>query len=262
MNTKRVFQQPTQKTHMPFYNDGTIIFCVSDRVARHKFVDNTAFAQRFDAGARNEYRPWKLAACDWATRKIQHLEIGMPEDDVLCNPTFFQNNDGISVSFVAGKPHAQGLEYHLYQMKGDSWTSLGKPQQIGEEYAQTGFVNSRLYCLGGASYLTVLDQLKGERSRITTSLEEISRVIYDPNAPGKLLITGVDEWNEFCTLLFDIDTREVQDIRGPAPSYKACLVGNRIVFSHKESNEAEDYQLHIATAEFTETAHSVVMERI
>lgn len=262
MNTKRVFQQLAQKTHMPFYNDGTIIFCVSDRVTRHKFIDNAAVARRFDTGTRNEYRPWKLAICDWTTKKIQPLEIGMPEDVVLCNPTFFQNNDGISVSFVAGKPHDQGLEYHLYQMKGDSWATLGEPQQIGEEYSQTGFVNSRLYCLGGAGFLTVLDQLKGERSRITTSLEEMSRAIYDPNAHGKLLITGVDEWDEYCTLLFDIDTKEVQEIRGPAPSYKACLVGNRIVFSYKESEETEDYQLHVAPAEFTETQHSVVMERI
>jgi hypothetical protein len=262
MNTKRVFQQLAQKTHMPFYNDGTLVFCAGDRVVKHKFADHSAFGRRFNTGTRNEYRPWKLAVCDWTAKKIQPIKTGMPDDVVLCNPTFFQNNDGISVSFAAGKPHAQGMDYHLYQMKGESWVTLGKPQQIGEEYAQTGFINSRLYCLGGAGYLTILDQLKGERSRITTSLEEISRAIYDPNAPGKLLITGVDEWSEYCTLLFDIDTHEVLEIRGPAPGYKACLVGNRIVFSYKESNETEDYQLHIAPAEFTETAQTVVMERI
>jgi hypothetical protein len=193
------------------------------------------------------------------------LGTGLPDDFVLCNPTFYrQNNQSneLVASFIAGKPHEQGLDYHLYQMTGSSWTTLSPQQQIGEEYAQTGFVNQRLYCLGGAGFLTILDRQQGKRSRIVTSLDEISRAIYDPNAPGKLLITGADEWGEYCTLLFDIDTQEVKEIRGPAPSYKACLVGNRIVFSYRESDATEDYQLHVAPADFTETTHTVMMEQI
>jgi hypothetical protein len=261
MQTKRVFNNFMQKTHMPFYSDGTLIFCASDRVRRHQFRDCEPRVRRVGK-TRNEYRSWKLAVSDWTSKKIQPLETGLPDDHVLCNPTFYRQHDEIVVSFIAGKPHEQGIDYHLYQMTGSSWATLSPPQQIGEEYAQTGFVNPRFYCLGGAGFLTLLDRQQSKRSRMTTSLNEISRAIYDPNAPGKLLITGADKWGQYVTLLFDTETQETQEIRGPVPSYKACLVGNRIVFSYKESDAAEDYQLHIAPADFTETTHTIIMEQI
>jgi hypothetical protein len=59
-----------------------------------------------------------------------------------------------------------------------------------------------------------------------------------------------------------VETQDVTEIRGPAPSYKACLVGNRIVFSYRESDEVEDYQIHIAPATFEPSSETVAMEKI
>ena len=258
MTTKRVFSQLAQKTHMPFYNDGMLIFCVNESVARRR-VDSKLQA----AGqAETVYRPWKLAVAEWAGKQITPIDAGMPADAILCNPTFHRDSQELHVSFIAGVPFDDGLTYHLYEMFGDSWQNLSAPVQVGNEFAKTGFVSSIYYCLGGEKQLTLLDRRNHERFRLTTSLREISRAIYDPERPTRLLITGINAWGEFLTLLFDVETRDVTEIRGPAPSYKACLVGNRIVFSYRESDDVEDYQIHIAPATFEPSSETVEMEKI
>ena len=239
---------------MPFYNNGEIVFCVNDHLTtRH-------FGRKYGLSEPSEYRPWKLAWADWSQKKIRPIPINMPDDTVLCNPTFFRENGKIVVSFIAGIPTEEKLSYHLYKMIGDSWNTLSEPTIAIPEYARTGFISSRHCCIGGECYLVLYDRLKNEWQRLDTSLERIARAIYDPENPSRLLITGPDETETYCTLLFDVDTKEVSEIRGPAPVYKCCLVGNRVVFSYRESEDLEDYQLHIGPATFGTTDETISLE--
>jgi len=82
-------------------------------------------------------------------------------------------------------------------------------------------------------------------------------VVYDPECPARLLITGRNELGIFCTLAFDVDTNETRELQGHTSVYKCCLVGNRLVYSARESSELEDYQLHIVPANFVETKEVV-----
>lgn len=243
---------------MPFYNDGMLIFCMNETVASRQ-VDR----QLRTAGPTvTAYRPWTLATAEWASKKIAPLTVGMPSDAILCNPTFYQDGQELRVSFIAGVPFENGLSYHLYEMVGDSWQNFSPPQQVGNEFAKTGFVSSIYYCLGGERQLVLLDRRSHDRFRLTTSLHEISRAIYDPERPPRLLITGINAWGEFVTLMFDMETQEVTEICGPAPSYKACLIGDRILFSYRESDEVEDYQIHIAPATFEPSSETVEVAKI
>ena len=258
MQTKRVFSKLAQKTHMPFYSDGTLLFCLNDKPIRHK-ADKKVRQFLHKENLEVAYRPWKLARAEWASKKIHKINCPMPAEAILCNPTFYEENGILNVSFIAGIQNNGINQYHLYQMTGDSWDSLSQPQIVGRGPARTGFVNSRFFCLGSTRDLMLLDRQKHERFRLTTSLQEISRAIYDPENPTRLLITGRNQSNEYLTLLFNTETKEVQEIRGPAPCYKACLVGNRIVFSYRESEELEDYQIHVAPAIFNPTSETVQM---
>jgi hypothetical protein len=258
MQTKRVFSHLVQKTHMPFYNDGTLIFCMNEQVVKRP----VPFKRHLSSKSEREYRPWKLAYADWTSKSISPIATGMSENAVLCNPTFYRHEENLHVSFIAGISHEDGFDYHLYEMFGSSWRQLGSPQQVGEEFAKTGFVSFRFYCLGNANQLTILDRQNHDRFLLTTSLREMSRAIYDPEHPQRLLITGINAGGEYLTLLYDTETQDVQEIRGPAPSYKACLIGNRIVFSYKESEDVEDYQIHIAPATFEPTAETVQTVKI
>ena len=258
MNTKRVFNQLTQRTHMPFYNDGMLIFCTNESVASRKVNRQLRVAGPTEA----DYRPWKLAVAEWTNKTITPIDVGMPDDAILCNPTFHQDGKELHVSFVAGVPFEDGVSYHLYEMTGDSWQNLTSPQQVGNEAAKTGFVSPVYYCLGGEHQLTLLDRRNHDRFRLMTSLREISRAIYDPERPPRLLITGINVWGEYVTLMFDMETQEVTEIHGPAPAYKACLIGDRILFSYRESDEVEDYQIHIAPATFEPSSETVEVVKI
>lgn len=251
MNAKRLFNKIAQKTHMPFYNDGEIVFCVNDRLTTKHF------GRKYGLSRPSEYRPWKLAWADWAQKKIRPIPVNMPNDAVLCNPTFFRENGKIVVSFIAGIPTEEKLDYHLYRMFGDSWNTLSEPEIAIPEFARTGFISQRHCCIGGERYLVLYDRQKNEWQRLDTSLERIARAIYDPENPAQLLITGPDETERYCTLRFDVDTNDVSEIRGPAPVYKCCLVGSRVVFSYRESEDLEDYQLHIGAATFGPTDEAV-----
>jgi hypothetical protein len=70
----------------------------------------------------------------------------------------------------------------------------------------------------------------------------------------------MDEYDQYRTLVYDIETNETLEIKGPAPTYKACLVGNRIIFAYKESEDVEDYQLCVAPLELETTEKSITIE--
>lgn len=243
---------------MPFYNDGTLVFCVNDEPVRCS-ADQKVKQLLRQENLEVAYRPWKLAIADWTTKRIRNVNLPFPNDAVLCNPTFYEEDGVLNVSFIAGKPTTGAEQYRLYHTSGTSWLDLAAPQVAARRPARTGFVNARFYCLGSASELLLLDRQDDERYRLTTSLQRISRAIYDPEKPDRLLITGMNRFQEFLTLIFDTETRSVQEVRGPAPCYKACLVGSRIVFAYRESEELEDYHIHIAPAVFQPTDETVQM---
>jgi len=240
MKTQRLFNQIVQKTHMPFYNDGTLIFCTNQRIVKKRFRSHD------DAISDAEYRPWKLALADWKTKSIRNLDTGLPADVVHCNPMFHVENGVIRVSFIAGFPNDVAMHYLLYEMHGASWDTLSAPKKVSEEFTSMGFISARYICRGDARSLYLIDKQNGNRSRVNVPFDVLFRVTYDPDRPTRLLLTGKDEYDQYRTLVYDIDTQETLEIKGPAPTYKACLVGNRIVFAYRESADLEDYQLCVA----------------
>jgi hypothetical protein len=241
MSSKKVFSQLAARTHMPFYNDGTIVFCMNDVPA--KLRTKIGLTEQ-----ESDYRPWQIFRADWATKSIAPVRTAMPENAVLCNPMFFKESNMLHVSFIAGIPNETGIPYRLYAMHGASWETLCDPTLVNEQFAWTGFVSPRHFCLGSERLINLLDRIDHKRYRLTTSLSSIARVTFDPQQPSRLLITGAKE-EQYKTLLFDIDANTIHEIVGPAPVYKACLIGNRVVYSYRESEEIEDFQLHVAPLE-------------
>jgi len=241
---------------MPFYNDGTLIFCTSQRIVKRRF------GTRGDTTSEIEFRPWKLAYADWKTKAIRFLETGLPDDTIHCNPMFHTENGMLHVSFIAGIPHDVAMHYLLYEMHGSSWNSLSKPKSISEEFTSMGFVSPRYICSGNAHSLHLIDKTNGKRFRVNTSFDAIFRVTYDPDRQTRILVTGIDEHDQHRTLIYDIVSNETLEIKGPAPVYKACLVGNRIAFAHRESGGIEDYQLCVAPLVLEATEKVITLEAL
>ncbi|MCL2744620.1 MAG: hypothetical protein FWE67_12280 [Planctomycetaceae bacterium] len=235
MSFKRVFSKIAARTHMPFYSGGMLVFCMNESPA----------VLRTKTEQESEYRPWRIYRADWTTKSIVPVQAEMPDNAVLCNPMFFTESGMLNVSFIAGIPYEAGFRYKLYAMQGASWETLSSPVPVGEQSARTGFVSPRHFCLGGERMLNLLDKSSHQRYRLTVSLDAVARVTFDPQQPERLLITG-NKSGLYKTLLFDTETKSVSEFSGPAPVYKACLVGNRIVFSYRESEEVEDFQLYAA----------------
>jgi len=256
MKRQRLFNQIVQKTHMPFYHNGTLIFCTSQRIVKKRF------GTRGNSVSDAEYRPWKLAYADWQTKAIRPLETGLPEDAVHCNPMFHVENGILHVSFIAGIPNETAMHYLLYEMHGSSWDSLSEPRNVFEEFSSMGFISPRFICHGDAQSVYLVDKNDGNRFLVNTSFDAIFRATYDPDHLAKILVTGMDEYDQYRTLLHDIDTNETLEIKGPAPTYKACLVGDRIVFAYRESEDVEDYQLCVAPLELEATDRVITLEPI
>ncbi len=254
MSSKRLFTKIAARTHMPFFSDGTIIFCMNE---------DPATLRTGTDGSEQEtpYRPWRIFRADWTSKTIVPVRTTMPDKVVLCNPMFFRDKGDLHVSFIAGIPNSGGFAYHLYAMYGASWETLCDPVKVGDQFARTGFVSPRHFCLGGEQELNLMDRINHKRYRLMTSLDRIARITFDPQQPSRLLITG-SSGDQYKTLIFDVDTDTVSQIVGPAPVYKACLVGNRVVFSYRESEEIEDFQLHVAPLELQPTSDSVSIEAI
>ena len=254
MKPRKLFDNLAQKTHMPFYNDGELVFCINEQItAKH-------FGKRQGQEKPLQYRPWKIAHAEWGKKKISPVEVPLPDDAILCNPTFYKEDGLIFLSFVAGITDEDRIDYHLYQMFGPSWKELCEPVQLAEEHARTGFISPRHHCFGGLSFLTLFDRKVEQWSRLSTSLQQITRAIYDPVNPANLLLTGSNETGDFRTLRFNVDTGETLELKGPVPLYKSCLVNDKVVFSHRESDDLEDYHLCLETTLYEWTVESVNIE--
>ena len=254
MKIQRFFSQMAQKTHMPFYNDGTLIFCTSQRIVKKRF--RVQGKPTSDA----EYRPWKLVYADWTTKSMHALETGLPEDVVHCNPMFYRDNGILHVSFIAGFPNETAMNYLMYEMHGTSWTSLSEPKKVSDAFTSMGFMSPYYLCRGNAHVLHLIDKRNGNRFRVNTTFDTLFRATYDPDRPTRLLMTGRNDDEHYRTLLYDIDSNETLEIKGPAPAYKACLVGNRIVFAYRETEDIEDYQLCVAPLVLEATEKMITLE--
>ena len=238
---------------MPFYNDGTLIFCTNQRIVRKRFGTKGTIRD-------TEYRPWKLAYADWKTKNIHSLPTGLPDDTVHCSPSFHVEDGILSVSFIAGVPNDVAINYLMYEMHGESWDTLSMPKKISEGFTSMGFISPRLVCHGSGRTLCVIDKKCRKRFRVNTSFDVLCRATYDPEHPARFIVTGMDEDYLYRTLIHDVDTNETLEIKGPAPTYKACLVGNQIVFSYRETEDVEDYQLCVAPLVLEATENAITLE--
>jgi len=256
MKRQRLFNHIVQKTHMPFYHNGTLIFCTSQRIVKKRFRTSG------NSVSDTEYRPWKLAYADWQTKTIRPLETGLPDDVVHCNPMFYIEDGILHVSFIAGFPNETAMNYLLYEMHGTSWNALSKPKNVLAEFSSMGFVSPHHLCHGDALSLYLFDKTNGNHFRINTSLDGTFRVTYDPDRPTRIIVTGMDEYDQYRTLVYDMESNETLEIKAPAPTYKACLVGNQIAFAYRESEEIEDYQLCVAPLVLEATEKMMTLEPV
>jgi len=254
MKTQRLFNQIAQKNHMPFYNDGTLIFCTNQRIVKKRF--GTKGSTTRDV----EYRPWELAYADWKTKSIHSLPTGLPDDTVHCSPSFYWEDGILRISFIAGVPNDVAVNYLMYEMHGESWDSLSAPKKVSEEFTSMGFIGSRLVCRGTARSLYVFDKNCGIHFRFNAPFDALLRATCDPERPERFLVTGMDEDDQYRTLIYDIDTNETLEIKGPAPTYKACLVEDQIIFAHRETEDVEDYQLCVAPLVLEATKKMITLE--
>jgi hypothetical protein len=99
MPHERVFPGVGFKSHMPFFDGETLVFCRSDEPVRREFEcggtiwermrTNRALAEHFRDLPRSrsiEYRAWKLYYTAWKKREPCRLVTGLPDDAVECSP--------------------------------------------------------------------------------------------------------------------------------------------------------------------------------
>ena len=236
MPPKKVFENAQFKSHMPFFDGKTLVFCRSDHVAlrRCRPDDPMWIKMHKEQSLRGEtilpgfhnrlsYRLWKLAYCQWNNRKPHRLETGLPEDTVECSPTFYRQRNEIHVSFIAGVLTDNQIRYHLYHMSGPSFNRLSQAEPAVEETALFGFISPRYLCFGDDNIFSVRDRSSGEERLLHFPLPMVTRVSYCAEDLDKLAISGKDEHGKRITLLHQLDSEETTEVRVAGPVYKSCF---------------------------------------
>jgi len=251
-----VFPHATFKSHMPFFDGRTLVFCRSAEVRQRRFKKGGAIWQaleehpelreRFAALSRYslfEYRPWKLAWCDWRQREPRTIVTGLPAEAIECSPAFYRAEGFYQLSFLGGVPREERMEYHLYVMRGPSLEALGPAERVTDEPTRLGFLSPQWSCRSAGPHLRLEAQTVGHSLMLEHSFARLHRMTYCADDPQRLILTGRGGDFQSLSLVHDLRTGTTHEIRLPEPVYKATLWRNRIVFSARVSDELEDFEL-------------------
>ncbi len=263
MPPKKVFENAQFKSHMPFFDGKTLVFCRSDHVALRRcrpddpmwikmHKEQSLRGQHIMPGIHSvlNYRLWKLAYCKWNDRKPQRLETGLPDDVVECCPTFYQEGNKIHVSFIAGMNTDNQIRYGLYKMSGPTLNNLSRAEKVLNETTLFGFISARYICYGDDNILTVRDRGSNQERLLHCPIPMVTRVSYWPEDLDKLVISGKDEHGKRITLLHQLDTEETTEVSVDGPVYKSAFWQDQIIFAERPVNSMLDYELE--SGEFQE----------
>jgi hypothetical protein len=256
MASEKVFPGAEFKTHMPFFDGRTLLFCRSDESVKREFLCGGSVWKRIhnDPLLRQNlrdvrqsrtitYRAWKLNYCSWNDRRPRRLDTGLPPEAVECSAAFYRKNRACFVSFIAGVPDRHRLRYHLYSMSGPSLNRMSSAVLVVEEPTRLGFVSPRFICVGSGRRLVLTDRASRERFALEFPVEKMLRATFCPDHLNRLLISGADDDGRLHTLLYDVDCETLHEVRAPGPVYKASLFGDRIVFAEKSALGFENREL-------------------
>jgi len=252
-----VFPHATFKSHMPFFDGRTLVFCRANAPRERTVAHGGAIWQIMDErphlrahfaqlprSSVVRYQPWELAYVDWTNRQhARRIETGLPEGTVHCCPAFYRQGSDIQMSFVAGVPAESGLLYHLYHMSGPSWEHLGAPRRVCERPVRFGFISPHHVCVGGKRQVLLTNRTTGQGLTLSYSLKRIYRVSFRADQSASLLVTGMDERDVELTLLHRLDSDEVWEVQGASHVYKSTVYGDRLVFAQRGDSGFEDRHL-------------------
>lgn len=269
-----LFGEYPDKTHMPFFDERLLVFCVAGEPVEEEFTSggsiwrtlesSPALRSHFAEVPRTRtipYRAWKLHYALWSERVPRRIETGLPAGAVECNPTFYWEDGQCHVAFAGGVSDGRRLVYHLYEMTGPAIDRLGPPRRVREEPTPLGFVSPRHVCYGQRGEIVLREKSSGREQVLQCPLAQLYRVAFRADRPEQVLLTGSDEDGQRRTLLYDLATQATYEVHSPEPVYKAGLCGGRIVFAERLGRDFEDRQLRQGTYQLVPTRHQVQRPR-
>lgn len=226
--------------HMPFLNS------------------NAIGVSRFLCARASSNTAWKIHA---ERDGLFRIQTGVPDDVTECAPTFYDDNDRIRVSFIAGA--SQNLPayraYRLYcGILADNWT-LADVRPI--ETTAAGFVSA----VGVAYIRQHQDRMRvhlrtPDALAIIEAAGRVYRVSYAPDHPRRLLLSGAVNKAEY-SIEYDIDTDQQQAvICDGGPAYKFATLGDVVQYARRVGPGFEDRE--IVTAQTVERIPTDLFRRI
>jgi hypothetical protein len=169
------------------------------------------------------------------------IMTGLPEQNIECSPTAWQDETGWHLSFVG---QDEKNCYRLYRMDGETLLQLSKP--ISLRKARTGFVYQDRLAVGELQDVVHIHDNNGDH-KIEIPGTFIYRVSYRADVPDKILISGdwIGENEEPFTIEYDLDTDTQRYIEIETESnvntgaYKPTIYGNEIIFAEKNGTQFE-----------------------
>ena len=268
MSLETVFDGADFKSHMPFCDGKTLLFCRSDQTVRVGFEHGGSFRRHLRrnsplreqlagvaAPTEREYRNWKLSYACFTERLPQRLETGLPENAVECSPAFFKADDTWHVSFIGGIPGRYQFHYRLYSMSGPSLQSLSPAQIVSPQPTRAGFVSPLHTCLVYDRKLHLLDRQTQQSSMIVPPFAAILRVSFSADQPQHLIVTGVGDQNVISTLIYHLEDQQTWELDSAGDAYKPSLWGDQILFAERRADDFEDRVLRSGTFALRPSEH-------
>jgi hypothetical protein len=197
-----------------------------------------------DAVTQNIPAVWKLyVSID--RKEPQRIETGLPEQNIECSPTAWQDDAGWHLSFIG---QDERDVYRLYRMDGKMLQQLSKP--VSMRMARTGFVYQDRLAVGEIQDIVHIHDNNGDH-KIEIPGTFLYRVSYRADHPNKILISGdwIGEHEEPFTIEYDLDTDlqrylEIETENGTiAGAYKPTIYGNEIIVAEKTGKLFEHRRL-------------------
>lgn len=251
-----VFPGGKTATHMPFFDGTTLVFCQSNETVAadvpaagniwKKIQDDKVLAERMKNLPRSHsvnYRPWKLAYCNWKDKIVHTIDTGFPANRIERSPAIYRENNRIHLSFISGMPTSGGFVYRLYTCSGNDLAHLDQPKPVSSQPVFFGFVSPHHICWGTMNAIRVFEKATGLTFRICTNFHRVSSVNFLANNPAKLLITGLLDREHHCqTIVYDLATDSASEVSVGGPVYKSSLHEKQLIFAQKRSG-FEDREL-------------------
>jgi hypothetical protein len=250
-----VFPNVQMRTHMPFFDGQTLMFCGSESPVTTQFANGGTLLKRLPrepelarrigavpAVSQVSYRQWKLYYAAWNDRRPQRVTTGLPADAIECSPAFYHEGARAHVSFIGGVRGERGVAYHLYGMQGESFDHLSAAVPLVPQATAVGFAAPGYLCFMRSGSLQAVDA-SGRSQPITVPLARVLRATFRADSPRSILVTGVAAGGDRKTLVHNLDSNKTQEVRSNVPVYKSSIAGQQLIVSQASGDGIEPYRL-------------------